>query len=356
MEKLSYLDTLRILESVAKLNGELSRESLPRRIFAAVSNCVEADITALDGFGEDTSYAGRLWYDPIDSVTNEQLETFAAHTHEHPFFVGMLVDKKSDVMKITDYLSNTQFHRTGIYNEFYKKVGVERQVAFAMDVAPQLLVTCALSRTRKDFSERDRALLVHLSPHLIAAFRNTRALDRIKSELAMLRERTKSGLIVVARTGDVRYFNPRAASLLRTYFGHSSESFLPEPLRRYLDSQARIAGRLEYFEPPSPMELQSQTGTLQVLVSFGSNTDDLTVILEEHHEKTVEDFHVSNLTGREAEILFWISKGKTDAVIAKICAISKRTVQKHIENVFIKLGVETRTAAVMVALERRNHR
>src|SRR5687768_11234167 len=111
MERLSYLDTVQILESVAKLNGEMSRESLPKRIFAAVSNCVEADITALDGFGEDTSYTGRLWYDPVDSVSNEELEIFAAHTHEHPFFVAMLVDKKSDVLKITDYLSNSQFHR-----------------------------------------------------------------------------------------------------------------------------------------------------------------------------------------------------------------------------------------------------
>lgn len=198
---LSYSDTQRILESIAKLNTEVSRTSLPKRIFTAVSNCVEADITALDGFGDDTRYNGRLWYDPADSVSNEELEIFASHTHEHPFFAAMLVDKKSDVLKITDYLSNPQFHRTGIYNEFYKRVGVERQVAFAMNIAPQLLVTCALSRTRKDFSERDRTLLTHLSPHLIAAFRNTRTLDRIENQLGALRERTRAGLIAVKRSG-----------------------------------------------------------------------------------------------------------------------------------------------------------
>ena len=52
---------------------------------------------------------------------------------------------------------------------------------------------------------------------------------------------------------------------------------------------------------------------------------------------------------RGAEILFWMSEGKTDAVIAQLGGISIRTVHKHRENIFIKLGVETRTAAAAIA-------
>ena len=356
MAKLTHGDTLRILDSISKLNGEMSKASLPQRIFAAVSNCVEADITALDGFGEDTSYTGRLWYDPVDSVTSEQLEAFAAHTHEHPFFVGMLVDKTSGVLKITDYLSNPQFHLTGIYNEFYRKVGVERQMAFAMDVTPRLLVTCALSRTRKDFNERDRSVLTHLSPHLIAAFRNTQVLDRVQNELASSRGRMKSGLVISNQRGEVRFINQRAADLVQAYFGSSSGRVLPEPLRRYLDSQSRIANGLEYYEPPTPFELRGRSATLRMQASFYTQTDDITLILEEHRERNIEDFQRPELSRREAEMLFWVSKGKTDSEIAGLCAISIRTVQKHIENVFAKLGVETRTAAVMAALEPHDHR
>jgi DNA-binding CsgD family transcriptional regulator len=58
------------------------------------------------------------------------------------------------------------------------------------------------------------------------------------------------------------------------------------------------------------------------------------------------------ITEREAEIVWWLAHGKTDAEIATICGMSKRTVQKHCENVYRKLGVECRTAAVMRALER----
>ena len=56
------------------------------------------------------------------------------------------------------------------------------------------------------------------------------------------------------------------------------------------------------------------------------------------------------LTLRETEVMHWLARGKTDADIAALLSISPRTVQKHLEHVYVKLGVETRTAAVMRAL------
>jgi DNA-binding CsgD family transcriptional regulator len=53
-----------------------------------------------------------------------------------------------------------------------------------------------------------------------------------------------------------------------------------------------------------------------------------------------------NLTAREREVLQWLSGGKTDRDIACILGISPRTVQKHLQRMYEKLGVETRTAAV----------
>ena len=56
------------------------------------------------------------------------------------------------------------------------------------------------------------------------------------------------------------------------------------------------------------------------------------------------------LTPREGDVMRWLSCGKTDAEIAALLQISPRTVHKHLEHVYVKLGVETRTAAVMRAL------
>lgn len=55
------------------------------------------------------------------------------------------------------------------------------------------------------------------------------------------------------------------------------------------------------------------------------------------------------LTPRETEVLSWLAKGKTNRDIADILGMSPRTVNKHLEHIFEKLGVETRTAAAAIA-------
>lgn len=60
------------------------------------------------------------------------------------------------------------------------------------------------------------------------------------------------------------------------------------------------------------------------------------------------------LTARERDILEWLGAGKTDKDIAAILAISPRTVQKHLQRIYEKLGVENRTAAVMRAISTRH--
>lgn len=57
------------------------------------------------------------------------------------------------------------------------------------------------------------------------------------------------------------------------------------------------------------------------------------------------------LTHREIEVLSWLATGKTNRDIADILGMSPRTVNKHLEHIYVKLGVETRTAAAAVARE-----
>ncbi len=57
------------------------------------------------------------------------------------------------------------------------------------------------------------------------------------------------------------------------------------------------------------------------------------------------------LSEREAEVLGWVAMGKANSEIGMILSISPRTVSKHLEHVYVKLGVETRTAAVVHVFE-----
>ncbi len=60
---------------------------------------------------------------------------------------------------------------------------------------------------------------------------------------------------------------------------------------------------------------------------------------------------VERLTARERDVLSWLATGTTDRQIAAMLGVSPRTVHKHLEHVYQKLGVATRTAAVVRVLE-----
>ena len=69
-------------------------------------------------------------------------------------------------------------------------------------------------------------------------------------------------------------------------------------------------------------------------------------------EASPDQLESLGLTAREAEVLFWVARGKTNDEIATLLGIGFTTVKKHLESTFAKLGVENRTTAAAMALER----
>ncbi len=84
---------------------------------------------------------------------------------------------------------------------------------------------------------------------------------------------------------------------------------------------------------------------LQGALEKGSGLSDAAVL-------TAERLFEIGLTRREAEVMHWVAQGKSNADVAMILESSPRTIAKHIEHVFMKLGVESRTAAVAEARRR----
>ena len=69
-------------------------------------------------------------------------------------------------------------------------------------------------------------------------------------------------------------------------------------------------------------------------------------------ETAVQILARSGLSKRESEVLNWVAQGKTNRKIGSILEISPRTVSKHLEHIFYKLGVESRTAAMDYLLQK----
>ena len=69
---------------------------------------------------------------------------------------------------------------------------------------------------------------------------------------------------------------------------------------------------------------------------------------------SAEPLRSLGLTAREAEVLLWVAQGKTNVEIGTILGTSENTVKKHLQNIFEKLGIDSRNAATLLVLERLN--
>jgi DNA-binding NarL/FixJ family response regulator len=122
---------------------------------------------------------------------------------------------------------------------------------------------------------------------------------------------------------------------------------LPEPL-------AATVSRLQGPDVPAGAHASLEIGDSVVECTFLRHTsaDQWLFRLTERREGDAERLLAERhgLTSREAEVLIWISRGKQNREISEILHISPRTVNKHLEQIFEKMGVENRASATAIAV------
>lgn len=154
-----------------------------------------------------------------------------------------------------------------------------------------------------------------------------------------------------AREARLVWQTPLARRWLPAYFEGCLPDTLPEPLFTWLQ-QASV----HLKEGREVRPLVTQRGARQLVATLQGRTPDddwLFVLREVNDAATVEATMLAfGLTLRESEVLYWVAKGKTNRDIGDILGSSPATVKKHLERVYEKLGVETRTAAAAVAMQK----
>lgn len=103
-------------------------------------------------------------------ATAPYMEAFRAHLNDHPFAKHPLGGGDGSAVKISDFLTQRQFHELALYQEGFRKFGMDREIVVWFPTPPPLEINLAPHRARRDFSERERLLLNALRPHLVQAF------------------------------------------------------------------------------------------------------------------------------------------------------------------------------------------
>ena len=336
-----------------------SRPFVIRRIFRSVATLAARDtdralrfVVDAEELGEDDPFTpavleelGKLirgsWigYDEKDVVGKRCLLA-----HEHPSFdeiygtfdfasAAVAVaesplrrhqeDDHFEAIRLSDLLPQRALRRTSYHSHVLEPLGVTDQLGVAIPSPRTHAKRFLFDRVGGGFSTRDRLVLDFLQPHLKRLWRAAETRRRLRAALASLEwscEHDPRGVALLDSGGRLEFVSPAARRLIRTYFMGQSATGVAPALGEWLESGSATLVR-------------RQADRRLTLDRSGD-----ALLLEETRDEL--------LTPREQEILAWVAEGKTNPEIAEILWVSTSTVRKHLENIYAKLGVHTRTAAV----------
>jgi DNA-binding response OmpR family regulator/DNA-binding CsgD family transcriptional regulator len=182
---------------------------------------------------------------------------------------------------------------------------------------------------------------------VLARVRTHLRIARLQRELAeelemrreaeeQLRDSLDRALVVAAADGRIHFATRLAQTLLVRHFANPDHGRLPAPLLPWLaghvaEAPLRAGLEVRLLRPATAADM----GVLELTGRDSPQPARLLAL---------------GLTPREAEVLFWLSEGKSNPEIATILGSARRTVEKHVERILEKLGAEHRAGAARIAL------
>ena len=180
-------------------------------------------------------------------------------------------------------------------------------------------------------------ILARIRVHLAGA----RAAQSARAAL----DTTGRTLFAVDPEGIVLWATPQASATLAAYVASPGDALaLPPSGCAWLKECLRPS-------PPGPLSLTDRAGNTHIVSFVGRTNDEILLRLSrDSWAASIERLRTRlPITAREADVLFWLARGKSSRDIGEILSLSPRTITKHLEGIYTKLGVENRTAASMVA-------
>jgi DNA-binding response OmpR family regulator len=194
-------------------------------------------------------------------------------------------------------------------------------------------------------------------------------LARMRVHLANAREAhgARAALDVSGRTmlavnaqGRIQWATPQAQRILAQLAGGNDADAaqiagveLPPEVRTWLSRLARARGENEVSDS---VVASAQEMRIRFRLLSRVSDDEVLLVIQQAAPVEVERSSIDKLqkhftlTSREAEVLYWLSQGKSNRDIAEILGISTRTAHKHLEHVYTKIGVESRSGAAAVSV------
>ncbi|HXQ01194.1 MAG TPA: LuxR C-terminal-related transcriptional regulator [Solirubrobacteraceae bacterium] len=334
-------DTQLLLELVGEAYSFEDLTQFRSGVLEVLNRMVPSDRVAYNEIAPDETFAVM-----IPEFDASLIPIFTALAHENPLISRFQRTGDGRPYRISDMIDQQTFHATALYREFYRHMGIESQVAFSLPSPPDLLVGLALTREHEDFSDREVQLLALARPHLMQAYRNAELSSARTGMLAALEQGLDTlgrHVVVLDPHERVEFATDGARRLLGDRFAQ----------RGWLASEVR-AWISEHRGPrpaASPLVLRSGEESVLVRLLPSPREDRREVLLLEggSGELSVAALRGLGLTARQADTLRRVALNQSPAQAAVEMGIAPRTVDKHLQNIYAKLGVSSLTQASAIA-------
>src|ERR1035438_6012553 len=197
----------------------------------------------------------RMVAEPESFIVPPEIEPYLVEfADQHPLIMNHAATGDGSAKKISDFLTREEFHARPLYQKYYRVVGVEYQMAFTLTGTHPHVVALVFSNRHTDFTERDRAVLNLVRPHLVQACFNAKEQGHLRSLLSSASDATaQGGAGLVVLSDPPHELTPGALMTLYRFFGPPSKTG-PVSSRgdRWIaaeESRLDSPGRLEIAKP-----------------------------------------------------------------------------------------------------------
>lgn len=191
---------------------------------------------------------------------------------------------------------------------------------------------------------RPKEVLARIAAHMQTA-------KMMKQARSTLDAFGQASIAITPNDGKIVWQTPLARQLLQKYFSSDVETYehkTPTPILNWMETS--FADHAKGGATPPLVIIKGADRLIFSAAAFSGDEHWVILMREESDAAQIKALMTTfSLTKRESEVLYWAIKGKTNRDIGDILGTSPRTINKHLEHVFEKLGVETRTAAASLA-------
>jgi len=325
------------------IRSRSTTESVYHRIGKAITAVIASDVSAIEVFDRHGDYAGRPWSD-TDLQISRHFESFLANRFSHPLFKEFVISGLRDPVRISDCAEDADFHATGMFNEFFRPLGISKQMAVALPSDSIGIPVLAIARSKSDYDRQEKDALRELIPLI----RQQIIAERTCGHLELLMKQLIGFTAAVALIDFHAYIvhsTPQVPDLLDRYFPGDLRTTDRLPQQLVLLLRTRPRGSCSKYT------FRSEESQSSLIVTVGdSESGDQQILLfdqvQSPHTKLKDRF---DLSPRLVDVLLLIEQGCSNKEIAERLHLSPNTIRTMVEKLLQRMNVSNRTQLASLA-------